>query len=480
MLFNSLRFGIFLPIVFVLYWIVPQKFRTFLILVVSYYFYMSWNVKYVFLIFFVTLVSYISGRLLEKEKREKQRGGIVAANTLICLALLFFFKYFNFFSDSLSGALQVFGIPWKGITLKVLLPVGISFYTFQTIAYVVDVSRENCRAEKNFIDYAAFVSFFPQLVAGPIERTENLLPQIKSEKKFDYDKATYGLKLMAWGFYKKLVIADVLSPYVERTFSELQAHRGVDYLIAMIFFAIQIYCDFSGYSDIAIGTAKLFGIDLMKNFESPYFATSITRLWGRWHISLSSWFHDYLYLPIVYSKALEKCSIKVRHSISMVITFLASGLWHGANWTFVVWGGLQGIVQVLEKPLEKPMKKFRKKRAGKLLLPVYTFMMYAIMLVFFRVRQLPDALYFFGHIFDGITSKDYWINTIALWPLPFAVILFSILVLAVYDAIAQKTDVIRLISTKKWYVRYLFYIGLLMFIMLFKASGEAEFVYFQF
>ena len=204
---------------------------------------MSWNAKYVFLIFFVTLVSYASGRLLEKTKQEKNKGRIVAANTVICLALLFFFKYFNFFSESLTQALHCFGIPWDGITLKVILPVGISFYTFQTIAYVIDVSRENCKAERSFIDYAAFVSFFPQLVAGPIERTENLLPQIKSEKKFNYDQATYGLKLMAWGFYKKLVIADVLSPYVESTFGELQAHRGVDYLIAMIFFAIQIYCD---------------------------------------------------------------------------------------------------------------------------------------------------------------------------------------------------------------------------------------------
>lgn len=275
MLFNSFAFAIFLPVVFALYWCLPHKYRWVLILIASYYFYMSWNAKYVVLILFTTCISYGAARLLEKQTSQKRKKFIVAATAVLCLGVLFFFKYFNFVSQSVSEVLRLFAIQTHPITLNLLLPVGISFYTFQTLSYVIDVYRGEVPAERHFGYYAAFTSFFPQLVAGPIERTRNLLPQIKAQHEFDYTQASYGLKLMAWGFFKKLCVADVLAVYVDAAYSSLRTQTGFALLFAIFGFTIQIYCDFSGYSDIAIGTAKLFGIELMTNFDSPYFSCSI-------------------------------------------------------------------------------------------------------------------------------------------------------------------------------------------------------------
>lgn len=273
MLFNSFAFAIFLPIVFALYWCLPHKYRWVLILIASYYFYMSWNVKYVVLILFTTVVSYVAALLLEKYRNRRYIYIYILTGTLVsCLGVLFFFKYFNFVSESVSDVLQLFAIQTHPITLNLLLPVGISFYTFQTLSYVIDVYRGEVPAERHFGYYAAFISFFPQLVAGPIERTRNLLPQIKAQHEFDYTQASYGLKLMAWGFFKKLCVADVLAVYVDAAYSSLRTQTGFALLFAIFGFTIQIYCDFSGYSDIAIGTAKLFGIELMTNFDSPYFS----------------------------------------------------------------------------------------------------------------------------------------------------------------------------------------------------------------
>ena len=288
MLFNSLAFAVFLPIVFIAYWAVPHKFRWPILLVSSYYFYMSWNPEYVVLIFLTTAVSY--GAALGIERAPKAKKWILLLALGICLGVLFVFKYFNFFSASVTGLLSLLAIPMHPVTVSLLLPVGISFYTFQTLSYVIDVYRGEIPAERNFGVYAAFVSFFPQLVAGPIERTGNLLPQITSRKTFDYQKASYGLKLMAWGFFKKLAVADVLGKYVDAAYGSLELCTGFDLFAAIFFFTIQIYCDFSGYSDIAIGTAKLLGIDLMTNFKSPYFSLSIKEFFSRWHISLSTLF----------------------------------------------------------------------------------------------------------------------------------------------------------------------------------------------
>ena len=282
MLFNSWQFGLFLPVVFAIYWTLPHKFRWFVILLASYYFYMSWNVKYIVLILFTTIISYFAAIFLEKFHDNQPAKKFILTFTLIsCLGVLFVFKYFNFFSESLTKFLSFFAIKLHPMTLKLLLPVGISFYTFQTLAYVIDVYRGVTKAEKHFGVYAAFISFFPQLVAGPIERTNNLLPQIKARHEFNYGQATYGMKLMTWGFFKKLCVADVLAVYVDKVFNDVYNFKGFAFVIAIFFFTIQIYCDFSGYSDIARGCAKLFGIDLMENFRSPYFSASIKEFWIR-------------------------------------------------------------------------------------------------------------------------------------------------------------------------------------------------------
>lgn len=359
--FNSLEYAAFLPIVFALYWALPHKFRWVLLLISSYYFYMSWNPRYVVLILFTTAVSYAAALLLEKYRNRASRNVILAGTLISCLGVLFFFKYFNFASESVAAVARYFSFSMQPITLKLLLPVGISFYTFQTLSYVIDVYRGEVKAERNFGIYAAFISFFPQLVAGPIERTANLLPQIKSEKKFDYDLAMHGARQMLWGFFKKVAVADVAATYVNTAYDTLHSCTGFDLCAAILFFSMQIYCDFSGYSDIAIGTAKLFGINLMTNFKSPYFSTSIKEFWSRWHISLSTWFRDYVYIPLGGSR----CS-KLRNSFNLLVTFLASGLWHGANWTFVVWGGIHGGAQVVEKALGWDRK--RRKNAGLLVL----------------------------------------------------------------------------------------------------------------
>lgn len=335
MLFNSLPFMVFLPIVFALYWLLPHKYRWILLLLSSYYFYMSWNAKYIILILFTTGVSYGAALLLEREKVSARRKAVLLLSAVCCLGMLFFFKYFNFFSESVASVLNRFAIPINPIALKIVLPVGISFYSFQTLSYVIDVYRGNVRAERHFGIYAAFISFFPQLVAGPIERTGNLLPQIKKKQVFCYDTAVYGLKRMLWGFFKKMVIADNLAQYVDMVFAEPSGFQRTDILIAVFFFTIQIYCDFSGYSDIAVGTAKLLGINLVSNFKSPYFSTSVREFWKRWHISLSTWFRDYVYIPLGGSR----CG-RARQILNLLITFTVSGLWHGANWTFLVWGGV--------------------------------------------------------------------------------------------------------------------------------------------
>lgn len=353
MIFNSIAFAIFLPIVFILYWILPHRFRWLLLLISSYYFYMSWNIKYVGLIFFTTLISYLCALMIEKTQSIKFKRFYMMTSIIISIGILFLFKYFNFFSESVCNILNTFSIKLHPITLKLLLPVGISFYTFQTLSYVIDVYKGEVKAERHFGQYATFISFFPQLVAGPIERTKNLLPQIKSEHQFCYDKAVYGLRLMAWGFFKKILIADNLAIYVDKIYGNLSQYQGFSLIIATLFFTFQIYCDFSGYSDIAIGTAKLFNIDLMANFKSPYFSASVHEFWSRWHISLSTWFRDYVYIPL----GGNRCT-KLRHNFNLLITFLISGLWHGANWTYVVWGGGEWFSTDCRKYFYEEQKKY--------------------------------------------------------------------------------------------------------------------------
>ncbi len=479
MLFNSFAYAVFLPVVFAVYWRMKDGNRWVLLLFASYFFYMCSGPKYGLLIFVVTVVSYMAGRLFERYGDGRKRKLILSASIFVCMGVVFFFKYFNFFGDIFQSILNMLGIRQDFVTLNIILPVGVSFYTFQTMSYVVDVYRGDTKAEHHFGKYAAFVSFFPQLVAGPIERSNNLLPQINKVHTFDYGQAMYGVKLMLWGYYKKLVIADVLSGYVQRVYDNPQGYRGFVLILASVFFALQIYCDFSGYSDIAIGTAKLFGIDLMTNFKSPYFSKSIKEFWSRWHISLSTWFRDYVYIPLGGNRV-----GKARHYANLMITFLASGLWHGANWTFIAWGGIHGLAQVAENMFFKRVAESKNVllRISRTLV-VFAFCVFAW--IFFVSNSIGDAIYIIQNCLVGISHPLTYLREgfANLWfgKEMIAVVGTCVLVLAGYDYISLKTDFVEWISEKSKALQWAFYVVLgLIVVFLSKKGVAAEFIYFQF
>ncbi|MBQ3396251.1 MAG: MBOAT family protein [Synergistaceae bacterium] len=474
MLFNSWQFGIFLPLVFALYWSVPQKLKWLIILISSYWFYMSWNIKYVTLILFTTLISYTAALLLERFNKNMAMKKLILTSTLIaCLGVLITFKYFNFFSQSFIEFMSLFAIHLHPVTLKLLLPVGISFYTFQTLGYVIDVYRGKTEAEKHFGIYAAFRSFFPQLVAGPIERTNNLLPQIKAYHEFNYDQAVYGLKLMAWGLFQKLVVSDNLAAEADKIFGSLYDYHGFTLILASMYFVIQIYCDFSGYSDIARGCSKLFGIELMHNFRSPYFSASIKEFWSRWHISLSTWFRDYVYIPLGGNRV-----SRFRHNINLMITFMISGLWHGANWTFIIWGSLHGLAQIIENAF---MKKRDDVHGFKWLLRVIcVFLFCSFMWVFFRAQSLNEAMYIFTHMFSGISDIRSYLHADMGAK---KIFLAGGLIVAIYDYISlvKGQEAVNLLRDKSAFTRWLVYISLGLAVIIFSPKGAAtEFIYFQF
>lgn len=474
MLFNSLAYGIFLPVVFIIYWAVPNKYRWPLLLISSYYFYMSWNPKYVILILLATGVSYKAAILVEESSSEKKKKAILLTALIVCLGILFVFKYFNFFSNTVIEVFKRFSIQLHPVTLKLILPVGISFYTFQTLSYVIDVYKGKEKACRNFGVYAAFISFFPQLVAGPIERTGNLLPQITSEKKFDYEEAAYGLKLMAWGYFKKLVIADVTAGYVDAAFASIETCTGLDLFLSIIFFSFQIYCDFSGYSDIAIGSARLMGIKLMRNFNSPYYSHSIKEVWTRWHISLSTWFRDYVYIPLGGSR----CS-RLRRDFNLVVTFLLSGLWHGAAWTYVVWGGINGVGQIIE---EKLFGKREYKRLGSVISCIAVFVFWNFSLVFFRAETVTKALMYIKKFLMCLRYPSQFKQTALGFDKPESMYcIFFIIILMIFDYASLKTDVIKWISSRKPAVRWTVYLLTVWVILAFMPPvNTSEFVYFQF
>src|SRR6056300_1596923 len=341
MLFNSLDFAVFLPIVFALYWFVTNqnlKLQNALIVAASYVFYGWWDWRFLSLIIFSTLVDYSIGRRLKNEEKQSTRKILLWTSIIVNLGFLGFFKYYNFFLDNFVAAFSFFGQEIQPNTLNIILPVGISFYTFQTLSYTIDVYKKKLEPTEDFIAFSAFVSFFPQLVAGPIERATNLLPQFYKKRSFEYDKAVDGMRQILWGLFKKVVIADNCAEYANLIFNNYQDYNGSTLLLGAIFFTFQIYGDFSGYSDIAIGTSRLFGFNLMQNFATPYFSRDIAEFWRRWHISLSTWFRDYLYIPLGGSRG--GTWMKVRNTF---IIFLVSGFWHGANWTFIVWGALNAL-----------------------------------------------------------------------------------------------------------------------------------------
>lgn len=436
---------------------------------------MSWEPKYIVWILITTLITYIAGIVLEKQSSKKVRKGILIITVLTCIGILFVFKYFNFFSHNVILFMKRLSIDLNPITLNLILPVGISFYTFQALAYVIDISNGKTRAEHNLGVYATFIAFFPHLLAGPIERTEDLLPQIKSEKKFDYNMALCGARQMLWGFYKKIVVADTLSLYVNKAYSSLSECTGFDLIIAIFFFTIQIYCDFSGYSDIAIGTAKLMGIQLVDNFKSPYFSTSVKEFWSRWHISLSRWFKDYVYIPLGGNR-----NSKIKTYFNLLVTFLLSGLWHGANWTFIIWGGIHGIAQIVEKILNINTRYIGKTK--RIMYCMFVFAFCNLAWIFFRADSVHDALFILLSVFGNIFNTDFFLHTsMGLSKGKLLYLLSIILGVAIYDYMSLKIDINRWLGRVNVLIRlaieYLL-VALIFFSML--DSSGATFVYFQF
>lgn len=476
MLFNSYSFFLFLPVVFILYWFVFAKSlrnQNILLLVASYFFYSCWDYRFLFLLIFSTFLDYFTGNKIEKAQTQFKKRFWLWLSIGVNLGFLGVFKYYDFFVTSFAEAIQQIGLKAHPATLNIILPVGISFYTFHGLSYVIDIYNNKIKAEPDFVNYSVFVSFFPLLVAGPIERATHLLPQIKEKRKFEYFQAMNGLRQIVWGLFKKIVVADNCAQYVDAVFPAYHDASPVQLVTAVVLFAFQIYGDFSGYSDIALGTAKLFGIELFRNFAYPYFSRDIAEFWRRWHISLSSWFRDYLYIPLGGSKK------GIRYAITNTfIIFLVSGFWHGANWTFLFWGLLNAIYFI---PLllsgknrihlrivaeDKALPGFKE-----LLQILFTFSLCCIAWVFFRSATITDAFLFFKSIFsnEGIIKQLSATYSIA-----------AILILVVFEWYNRRTD-IPFLAIRNNSIRFMSYTMVVLLIFFMGAFiNPRSFIYFQF
>jgi len=488
MLFNSIEFMVFLPMVIAAYFVLPFRYRWVLLLAASYYFYMQWRPEYIILIIVSTVIDYVAAIQLDKTEVNWKRKAYLGLSLLVNLGLLFSFKYYNFFSESVNSVLVSSGNKPMLTASSLLLPVGISFYTFQTLSYTIDIYLRRRKPERHLGIFALYVSFFPQLVAGPIERSDRLIPQFKEKHDFEWERLIYGGQLMVWGLFKKMVVADRLAVIVNQVFNNIGIYRGWPLIIGTVAFAFQIYCDFSGYSDIAIGAAKILGFDLMKNFERPYFSKSIEEFWRRWHISLSTWFRDYVYIPLGGSRV-----NKSRVLFNLGITFLVSGLWHGANWTFVVWGAFHGGLLVAERIL-KPLRMWvHEKCEGKWWSFVYdifrvvkTFSLVCIGWVFFRANSMADALYALNHFWRDLgTNANYKLLEANLGAQGFGVtsIRISVGVLLFLLTIQwfQRRGSFRLqLKESPLPVRWAVWYSVAFLILLFGVTENVEFIYFQF
>jgi Predicted membrane protein involved in D-alanine export len=500
--FNSYEFLIFFPVVVLIYFIIPKKARYIWLLIASYFFYMSWNPKYGLLLLFATCTTYIGSRLInhanltikDEALCKKRKKIFVILSILINLSVLFFFKYYNFFMDNINGLLSSMNMQMVDRPFDIVLPVGISFFTFQALGYIIDVYRKDVQAEKNFFRYALFVSFFPTLLSGPIERSKNLLKQIDEIEKirvWNFKNVSSGLAIMLWGFFMKLVIADRISVLVATVYNSYWMYGSVELILAAVIFAIQIYCDFAGYSTIAIGAAKVMGFDLMENFRTPYLASGIRDFWRRWHIALSTWFRDYLYIPL----GGNRCS-KRRKYFNTMVTFLVSGLWHGANWTFLMWGAIHGAFQILEAEISPRFKKLNDKLGTKVESFSYrfgiifiTFTIVCFAWIFFRSATISDAFNYISRIF---TKWDPWVlfndslYNLGLSAKEFNIAIVAIATLLLFDIIkyVRKEDPYVFLDKQCIWFRWLIYIVLIFAIVIFGIYGPAydksSFIYFQF
>ncbi len=470
MLFNSIDFFVFLSLVFIGYWFITYKnlkVQNVLLLIASYVFYGWWDWRFLSLIALSTIIDYTAGSRIHQSKEVLVKKRWLWVSIVFNLGMLGFFKYYNFFIDSWIDLFASVGYELQSTwTLKIILPVGISFYTFQTLSYSIDIYKEKLQPTKDFIAFAAFVAFFPQLVAGPIERATNLVPQFLKKRTFTYQTFSYGIKLMIWGFFLKLVVADRAAIYVNAVYNNTENHDGLSFIAATVLFAFQIYGDFAGYSLIAIGTSKLFGFDLMTNFRRPYFSASVSEFWTRWHISLSTWFRDYLYIPLGGNRV-----AKPRWLFNLFITFLISGLWHGANWTFVVWGALNGFYLILE------VLVFKKRRKG-VFNVLLTFVLINFAWVFFRANSIEDAFFIIKRICT-VPGRLYIGSGDDITASLYATLAIAILVLV--ELKKEYFNTLFSISNHKYeFVRLTGYAVLVYIIMYFGVFGKSQFIYFQF
>lgn len=486
MLFNSFEFLVFFPTVAVLFFALPFRFRWVLLLGASYFFYASWRPEYLLLILASTGVDYWAGHRMGSVEGRTRRVPYLLASLTANLGLLFFFKYWGFFERSVRSLVGLFTEVGPAPDLGILLPVGISFYTFQTLSYTIDVFRGEREPEPHLGYFALYVAFFPQLVAGPIERSTRLLPQLQRPTEVDWERIAEGLRLMVWGFFKKLVIADRAALYVDAVYGSPASHQGVTVILATYFFAFQIYCDFSGYSDIAIGAGKVLGYDLMENFRRPYHAASIREFWRRWHISLSTWFRDYVYIPLGGSRVR-----RVRLSVNLLAVFVVSGLWHGAAWTFVIWGAMHGLLAVASfltsdwrDGLWTRLDALRSERGdtGRLrrtLGVLVTFHLVLVTWVFFRAETLSDAMLLLR---NAARLPEGGIDPTLphFGPFGLAILLLAILVMEGVHRLEGRGDTRAFLSGRPVWVRWAVLQALLLFIVLAGVFEEVEFIYFQF
>lgn len=469
MLFNSIAFLLFFPIVCVIYFSIPPQMiraRNLLLLIASYYFYMNWQPAYALLLLTSTFVTYIAALGIGCFEDRRKKKICLVSSLVLNLAILFLFKYYNFLSSNISMGLDACGLKIDIPELGFILPVGISFYTFQALGYSIDVYRGTTKVERDFATYALFVSFFPQLVAGPIERSNNLLPQFKQQHRFDYEAVLSGVKLMVWGYFMKLALADRCGIYVDAIFNNVDKHNGGSYLVASLLFPFQIYGDFAGYSLIAIGVARVMGFRLMENFRRPYFATSVGEFWHRWHISLSTWFKDYVYIPLGGNRV-----GRLRNYFNLLVTFVISGIWHGANWTFFLWGTLHGFLLCIEKALGIGKQKFT--GINKFFHWAVTFVLVCLAWILFRANNLSDAMMVIKGIFTnpGVPKPEY-ANFIAIG--------MAMTILLIKEFADEYQWPVRVADSKSWIVRHVYLVMMIAYIILFGVLGGDQFIYFQF
>lgn len=496
MLFNSLNYLVFFPIVVLLYFAIPGKYlklRNLWLLIASYYFYMNWNAAYALLLFGSTFITYLAGLLIDAAHRKGKPAlakWVLGGSFVLNLGILFFYKYVNFFVENCNRILGMTGGQQRLPLFDVLLPVGISFYIFQALGYTMDVYRGKTEATRNLFRYMLFVSFFPQLVAGPIERSGNLLGQFDEKHSFDVDGVREGLLLMLWGLFMKIVIADNVAVYINAVYGNYMAYTGVEIILATVLFAFQIYCDFGGYSYLAIGSAKVLGFTLMENFRAPYQAVSVKDFWSRWHISLTGWFRDYLYIPLGGNR-----KGKLRKYINTLIVFFASGMWHGAAWSYIIWGVLNGIYLVLEDAT----KGFRNRIKEKLHVDesrfsyrfgcgLVTFVLVDFTWLFFRAEGVGQAFDIIKQIVVSLQFPQLFglaVNRMGFSMQQLTALAVAFLILAVVDVLKNRYgDVCKIVMKQGMWFRWLVYLGLLFMIMMYGAYGtdytQTEFIYFQF